>query len=208
VRDVFEAKVDERIGSVPSASPGAFAAIMSGVQFNVPTAFNIIGDSPGNGVPPSAEWVYYVTEWLANQNPEMSVYPHNWDTNVGDYSSRFALQVGAGGRRGIQTGTWGAAYNSYVAVDDSSLNSITGDIDIRVHCANDWTPAAEQVFLSKFGGSGNRSWYFGISNGFGGRPYLGWTEDGSTLTTVSAPSGWTPPADGATIQRRTMSRSQ
>lgn len=48
---------------------------------------------------------------------------------------------------------------NYVATPDSAAASITGDIDLRIHCAaDDWTPAESKGLISKYGGGGARSY--------------------------------------------------
>jgi len=50
---------------------------------------------------------------------------------------------------------------NYGSTPDSAANSITGDIDFRWRVgANDWTPAATQMFCAKFGVAGMRSFQF------------------------------------------------
>jgi hypothetical protein len=53
--------------------------------------------------------------------------------------------------------------NNYASTPDSAALDITGDIDIRVRVAlDDWTPAAAQTLLAKYGGSGARSYLFDV----------------------------------------------
>ena len=92
----------------------------------------------------------------------------------------------------------GAAGN-YVSSPDSVLNSVTGDIDIRV-CAklDDWTPAAG-VFASlvaKRTGAGQVSYYFRVDPG--GGLTLGISADGTNHLTASS-SALPSVTDGAVL---------
>jgi hypothetical protein len=50
---------------------------------------------------------------------------------------------------------------NYISQPDSAANSVTGDIDVRVKCAaDDWTPAAQKCFVSKWNGSTQKSFFF------------------------------------------------
>ena len=76
--------------------------------------------------------------------------------------------------------------NNYASTPHATVNSITGDIDIRViAAADDWTPAAEHRFLSHDGGAGNRGWLFVLNTA--GRLSFQATQDGTTfnLSTTS-----------------------
>lgn len=69
---------------------------------------------------------------------------------------------------------------NYLSTPDSVLNSVTGDIDIRVKAAlDDWTPAATNCLLGKSNVSGTaRSYYLEITNGV---LNMQWSVDGTAV---------------------------
>lgn len=77
---------------------------------------------------------------------------------------------------------------NYVSTPDSVLNSITGDIDIRVLAKmTDWT-ALSQALVGKFGASGQRSYVLRMASGTAGRLELVWSQDGSAGLTATSSS--------------------
>ena len=74
---------------------------------------------------------------------------------------------------------------NYASTPDASANSITGDIDIRIHLSmDDWTPSAEATLLSKWNAAGSRSYKLNIQTS--GIPKLYWSEDGTASITAAA----------------------
>lgn len=89
---------------------------------------------------------------------------------------------------------------NYASTPDSVLNSITGDIDIRV-CVklDDWTPAVQGTFIAKNVGDPNRSYRFTILTN-GSLQWESWPTGivaGGTLTQSSSIAASTVFADGA-----------
>jgi hypothetical protein len=84
---------------------------------------------------------------------------------------------------------------NYASTPDSVLNSVTGDIDIRV-CAKltDWTPSAEQNLVAKYGAAGQRSFQLSVFTN-GNVRYIS-SMDG-TANAVDVSQGPTGFADGA-----------
>jgi len=82
-----------------------------------------------------------------------------------------------------------------VATPDSVPLSITGDIDLRIRCSlDDWTPAANQILLSKYVTTGNqRSWEMLIDKT--GRMWFTWSRLG-TSTTLSSVKAMPPFVNG------------
>lgn len=73
----------------------------------------------------------------------------------------------------------------YAWTEDSVTNSVTGDIDVRVHVAlDDWASGVAQVLMGKRNGSTNKSWQFQV--GTTGRLVLNTTTNGSTDRTAVA----------------------
>lgn len=88
------------------------------------------------------------------------------------------------------------ANTDYAATPDSSANSITGDIDIRVKAAlTNWVPAARNTLVSKYLGSGtNRSFWMAVNTG-GNLEFLMSTDGTATFSGQSTALGL---ATGAT----------
>jgi hypothetical protein len=83
--------------------------------------------------------------------------------------------------------------SNYLSIPDANDLDITGDLDIRVQVAPDsWTPAATQILASKFGVSGQRSWWFAIDAL--GAPQFVWSADGINFTTKTSASYFSYPA--------------
>lgn len=87
--------------------------------------------------------------------------------------------------------------SNYASTPDAAALDITGDIDLRVKVAmDDWTPAAIQYLLAKYGAAGQRS--YGLSLGTNGRLTIVWSAGGTTV--LAAESTVAPTiADGATL---------
>jgi hypothetical protein len=86
---------------------------------------------------------------------------------------------------------------NYISQPDSAANSVTGNIDIRCKVAlDDWTPGATASLLSKQASTVLRSYRLDIESS-SGKPFLGYSIDGSTNinTVCNVGTGFT---DGAT----------
>lgn len=79
---------------------------------------------------------------------------------------------------------------NYASTPSAAANQITGDIDIRVKLSMaSWDgTASDQALMSKYGSSGNRSYYF--SRGTSGTLNLIWYDAGNSFHSI--------PADAAT----------
>src|SRR3546814_10458819 len=76
-------------------------------------------------------------------------------------------------------------------LDHSASLNVEGDLDLKVHVAlDDWTPATNMAFMSKFIGSTDRSFIFQVFTS--GTLRLIWTTDGTAGTQVSATSTVAP----------------
>lgn len=86
---------------------------------------------------------------------------------------------------------------NYASTPDTTANSITGDIDLRVRVTmTDYTPASIQAFIAKdTEGAGGRSYAFFMNTD--GTLGLIWSEDGTALKTKASTSA-TSVTDGAT----------
>jgi hypothetical protein len=74
---------------------------------------------------------------------------------------------------------------NFISVPDEAALDITGDIDIRVQVAmDDWTPAAEQTFVSKRAGAGTRS--YNLASTTAGALLLSWSENGTDFLTATS----------------------
>jgi len=95
-----------------------------------------------------------VTEW---KNKAGGSTAFDLDVVVGTAANLITLDTGVA----LLTGVAGDFYST----PDSVAASITGDIDIHVNAsADDWTPAAISILISKDVDSGNqRSWFFAIN---------------------------------------------
>lgn len=66
----------------------------------------------------------------------------------------------------------------YASTPDAAALDIVGDIDLRCRVAlDDWTPALDPAFVSKFGPPGDRSYLLTMSGN--GKINMSWTEDGT-----------------------------
>lgn len=112
-------------------------------------------------------------------------------------------------RRGLAGSLGGAAAQwavllpgtagNYISTPDSVVNSITGDIDIRVKVAlDDWTSTTLfQSLISKFGGAASNAAFMLRMSGTAGRPQFRWSVDGTTILSAVATAA-VPFAAGAT----------
>ena len=181
------------------APPGlpAFAPLKAALAAGVSTGFGVLGDSTGNA---STEWVALFGAHLAAMYPTYTVNHWTFNTSTQSFDPPTVIQTGAEGER------W-AVFSSGDALSfpDSAITSPTGDLEIIVRVAlNDWTPVAEQVLVSKFGGGGQRTFRFYVDSLNGGRPSFQWSADGTTLISANCPAGqgWSTPADGSALWLR------
>ena len=86
---------------------------------------------------------------------------------------------------------------NYASTPDSAANSVTGDIDIRVKlAADDWTPTAAQIPISKWANAGSQgSWILFLNTGASLSLYG--TADGSTQYNADS-TAIVSASDGAT----------
>lgn len=106
------------------------------------------------------------------------------------------LQRTPGKRRQRTIGGGGAATGlrlpgtsgNYISTPNSVLNSITGDIDIRVYAKLGSWATVGQTFIAKFGGGGARSFLLRINSSVASRLEFLWTQDGSTVIAKSPAS--------------------
>lgn len=187
------------IGSVASAAftdaeVQSLQAVVSGagipraVSDTLGMSITVLGDSTGNE---TTEWVYLLTNWLATKYPAYGIRYRLWDDATQEYSAASLIRTGPSGERSLRlAGVQGRYWQS------AEVANITGDLDLRIRCSlDDWTPAAQQVLMSRFTSTGNKRcfrWYIAA----GGALYFNWSADGTTeiSKTVAAPGF----ADGST----------
>lgn len=88
---------------------------------------------------------------------------------------------------------------NYFSTPDAAANSITGDIDIRMHIAMDeWTPAALSVLASKWDAAVPvNAWYLSFRESSNGILTFTWTEDGGATAKNFSATVPTGVADGS-----------
>jgi lysophospholipase L1-like esterase len=129
----------------------------------------VIGDSTGNE---TGEWVYLLGQSLAARYPSVGVRHRLWNDATQRYDAPAVIQTPPLGYRHVNL-TGGFMWFPHTAAQ-----SIVGDIDVRVKVAmNDWTPATNQVLVSKFGGVGKNAWRFYVNAS--GRPVFEWSTNGA-----------------------------
>ena len=175
----------------PAALPdpalsSALAPLVAALQSGADTSVLLLGDSTGND---SDEWFYIFGQWLAAQFPEYTVEYRPWNNTTKAYGRPTILQTGP---LGTQYAYLAGSLNDLCQAQSTALTN--GDLDLRVKfAADDWTPAASGLVLSRFGAGGDRLLRFGL--GAGGNLTFDWTTDGSTLQTM-APSAVATLTDG------------
>src|SRR3546814_11208983 len=92
-------------------------------------------------------------------------------------------------------------------LDHSASLNVECDLDLKVHVAlDDWTPATNMAFMSKFIGSTDRSFILQVFTS--GTLRLIWTTDGTAGTQVSATSTVPPPRSDARRARKAWGRNR
>jgi hypothetical protein len=78
--------------------------------------------------------------------------------------------------------------SNYLSVPDEAALDITGDIDIRVKVAlDDWTPAAQNGLLAKYGSAGDRG--IALNMDTSGLLSFRWTADGTSVIIKTSTAG-------------------
>lgn len=73
-----------------------------------------------------------------------------------------------------------AVAGNNASTPDTSANSVTGDLELRVKAAlTDWTPASIQTLFAKWGAAGQRSYALSVNTD--GTLNLSWSADGTTV---------------------------
>jgi len=134
------------------------------------------GDSTGNG---TNEWVYLMSQYLAQKLPNHTTTYRLWNDAVQGYDAPIIMQTGSSGDAyALMTGVAG----SFISTSDKSILQITGDLDVACKVLLDnWTSVAAPILISKFGAAGNRGWALYLNGG--AVPYLWWSEDGTNQYT-------------------------
>lgn len=134
----------------------------------------IQGDSTGNE---NHEWFYQTMLWLASKNPKYTFKQRLWNRTNEGYDSATTIQIGLNGEGHVY---FDGSDNSNVSTPNPS-GVINGDLDIRIKMLPNYSSenhVFDGCYISKLGDSPNRSLFYGVS---GGKPYLWWSSDGSTL---------------------------
>mgnify|MGYP000017557105 FL=1 len=171
----------------PRLADGIFSAVDAALAAGGnSTAVQVPGDSTANA---PDEWVYLLSEWLADRHPDAHVKYKLWDDATQAYGAWSVLQAGASGERyALFTNNSRTFYLPY-----ASFPHISGDIDIRVRVRlDDWTPASSQDLVAHYGAAGQRGFIFQV-NSSGALSFL-WTTDGTT--NISRSSTGAAIADG------------
>jgi hypothetical protein len=126
-------------------------------------------------------------------------YDTSWDTiGTGDVDGLDSALAG----KATPAGLWlpGASGN-YVSAPDAAALSVTGDIDIRVRVAlSDWTGAAIQTLVAKYGSSSTRSYMFDVMTD--GTLRLRTSSDGSATIVNGQSTAATGLTDGSSAWLR------
>lgn len=138
------------------------------------------GDSTGNG---TNEWFYTAMQWLATKYPAYTVAHRLWNHTNQAYDASTVIQTGANGDAyAVLPNT----ANKNISTPDKDSLDIVGDIEIIVKVALDnWTAAGDHNLLDKIGiTAGNYGYALALATT--GRPYLWWSNDGTTQLTKAA----------------------
>jgi len=92
---------------------------------------------------------------------------------------------------------------NYASTPDNAALDIVGDIDLRVDLtADDWTPTADDSFITKWGSAGQRSYI--LQNIVAGNLQLNWSADGTAALTATSTVVPTPGPSGRLAVRATL----
>lgn len=143
-------------------------------------SIEIVGDSTANG---DTEWFYKTMEWLAGLFSAYTVYQRLWNNTTQLFDTfHTPIQVGSAG---LGYAEIAAAGTDKMYIVNTTALQITGDLDLRIHCAlDDYINGAEQSLLSKLGGAGTRSWQWYISST--GKPTFYFSVNGTDLITKTS----------------------
>jgi hypothetical protein len=153
-----------------SISP--FKSLKADLESGLSTSIALLGDSTANA---TDEWYYLFIQKLMAAYPTHDARYYLW--NGTSYDAPTYIKGSATGRY-FTPATTGSGYG--LTVKNATVTAITGDIDMRIFVrATDYTPAAEQNLIAKFGNGGARSVRIFLTAD--GRIGVQWTEDGTTL---------------------------
>lgn len=160
------------------ARPKAFTALKQSLDAGRTCALGMSGDSTGNETAFTAEWVSLLAQGIAARYPNYTVIHRVWDDATQAFAAPVMEQTGPAGLRYVRL-------TKTLLVDATAVKHIPDDIDVRVKVAlDDWTPAAQNTLIGRFGGSGSRAWRMYINTN--GYLYLEWSADGTTLVTKNS----------------------
>ena len=157
-----------------------------------------IGDSTSND---ATEWFYLAMNSLVDEIPDYSVEYRLWDSSTSSYDTKVNMQYG---EDGDAYASFDGNTGNYIATQDSSALSITGDIDIRAKVL--FEPGENGTVVSKWYTTGSNSYfmYYGLAaDGTSATIQFYWSADGST-TLNNASSVFTIPADTEIWIRTTL----
>ena len=166
----------------------AFTGLMAGLRSGTSSVgMSLVGDSTGDA---ADEWFYLVGSWLAGKFPAWTVQMRRWNDTAQWFDRPLAIQTGPAGQRAIALAT-----GATIAAVTSPVANPTGDLDAALWCKPTTWRTGTQTLISKFGGSGNRSFRFQINAS--GVLSFDWTADGSTLQSAASSVTAVPFAEGA-----------
>jgi hypothetical protein len=165
--------------------PDSFLSLLGALEEGLESvAYQVLTDSTGNE---TTEWPYLTAQWLATKYPAYTVNHILWDDTAQDYQAPNVIQTGPLGARYYQfsgSGGSGGTTQTCLTIPDSEIPMFTGDLDIRIKvAATNWTPAALNTLIARFGNAGLRSFRFYLKTS-GALEYQ-WTTDGTTLFTAT-----------------------
>lgn len=144
---------------IPIVQPNAFARIVATLQDGVlSTSIAVLSDSTAVG---STRWVNQLGLWLASKFPNYNVALRSFiDGSPGDYGSTQFLQGIV--ERSIRFPGGGLSRGQAVA----DVGDWTSDLDVSAKVSLDnWTPAATNAIVARYGGGGSSFILFVTSDG-------------------------------------------
>jgi hypothetical protein len=158
---------------------GAFFGLRAQLDAGLSTAIGYITDSTGNA---SNEHPYLFGQALGQLYPGHTVRWHAFDGTTKLWAQPVVIQTGTAGSRRV---TFDGSTNATLSVGDSAINSITGDLDVRVKASSpNWAATGVHTLVGKFDTAGKRAWSLYID---GTSLNLWHSADGTNLINQAVP---------------------
>lgn len=181
------------VGQAATVATGLRASLDAGAT----TGFAVLGDSTGNE---TTEWAYLFAADIAAAHPEYTVQHVLWSDASQNALTPSRLQFGTAGEAYLDSGT-GSTTRSLPLSESPHTPAV---IDVRAKIRmDDWTPASIATVVAREGGSGLRSWYFGVAPTSGKLAFY-YSADGTGLVTDRLSSVAPTVADGAVLWIRAV----